>query len=643
MEMQLATSISDSRVKSARPFHLSTRSSLLILLFLSALIYIGNAWSPALLDDVDSGHALVSREMLQRHDYVVMYMNGIRYLEKAPLHYWMVAAAYQIFGQSEFSTRLPVALSMIGLVLLVFEFGRYFFNLRVGFYAGLITATSFGFFLFTRIMIPEAIYALQFTAAFYLFLRSWTGTLDTRVGYWGTSAVMALAVLTRGLIGFLFPLGGIVLFIIATRGWSRWRELRIFSSTIIFLAIAVPWHVIAELRAPGFFWSYVINEHFKRALGTRYPADYDAVPLVLWWVAHLAWFFPWSIFLPFALREFPSPRKWTRLNNSDQARLLFFAWAAVILVFFSVLGGSRMEYYSFGAWPAIALLLALGLARAEAAQTPWVTRLQAALAVVGCLVAGTLLILVYRSAAVHTDGDISDFLKPHSADFYRLSLGHFFDLTPRAFADLRFPALAAAITLLACTVGAWLLRKRCAPTATNLLLAGGTAIFFFIANDAYGIFEPYMSSKPLADVVNEYLQPQDELVIYGDFVDGSSLAFYTHRRAWIYNGRYNNLEYGSYYRDAPQIFLNDRSFRTFWNAHHRVFLFIPLGLHDQALKHLSENPAWRLTESGGKEIYTNQLITSSEASLAQVIYRHGESGTGSLGQKRCSDCKEAAH
>src|SRR6202040_4168922 len=166
---------------------LSRATAVILLFVLSALIYLGNAGFPALLDDADASHAMVSHEMLQRHDAIILYMNGIRYLMKAPLHYWAVAMSYAALGQNEFSTRLPVALAMIGLALLVNEFGRRFFGVRAGFYSGLVVSTSAGFFLFTRIMIPEAIYALEFAAIFYLFLRGWTGSLNPRAAYWGAA------------------------------------------------------------------------------------------------------------------------------------------------------------------------------------------------------------------------------------------------------------------------------------------------------------------------------------------------------------------------------------------------------------------------------------------------------------------------
>ncbi len=599
----------------------TSRLPALTLLALSAFLYLGTAFSPALLDDADASHALVAREMLQRGDWAVMYLNGIRYLQKAPLHYWWVALDYALLGQTEFATRLPVALSMIGLTLLVFEFGRRFFGERAGFYAGLVLATSVGMFIFTRIMIPEAIYALEFTAIFYLFLRAWTGSLSLRLGYWGAAAVMALAVLTRGLIGMVFPLGGIVGFILLTRSWHRWRELRLFSGTLIFVAIAAPWHLLAGWRSPGFFWSYFINEHLNRALGTRWPPDYDAVALWLWWLAHLAWFFPWSVFLPFALRQVPSPRTWGRgMTVESQARLLLFVWAAVIFGFFSVFGGSRMEYYSFGAWPAVALLLGLGLARAEQQSNRWLPRVQATMAVLGFAIAAVLAYLVWQASSIHGT-DISELLVTHDNSFYRLSMGHLFDLTPQAFADLRLPALLAAAALLVAPGAAWLLRRRERQQASNLAIAAGMAVFFFAANLAFSRFEPHMSSRPLAREVLNYLRPGDQLAIYGEFDAGSSMAFYTHRRAWLVNGRYNNLEFGSRYPDAPHIFLSDLQFRTFWRAPQRVFLFVPPDKRLEALERLPANSSWLLVEIGGKVVYVNQPLSPGQPTLAQTA-RH---------------------
>ncbi len=584
------------------------RFALLLLLCLAAAIYIGNAPYPGLLDDADASHATVSRAMLERGDPIILYMNGIRYLVKAPLHYWAVAVSYWLLGANEFSTRLPVALAMIGLTALSLAFARRYFGERAGLYSGLVVCTSTGFFLFTRIMIPEAIYALEFTALLYLFLRGWTGTLEPRLAYWGAAALTALAMITRGLVGVVFPAAIIGLFILATRGWNRWRELRLFSSTLIFLAIAAPWHILASLRAKTFFWSYFINEHINRAVGTRYPPDYDAVPLWIWLSLHWVWFFPWSVFLPQVFRDLPKPRTWKTLTAEGQARLLLVIWAGFTLLFFSLTFGSRMEYYSFGAWPAIAILLGSGLERAEEAAKPWVKKMQALLAILGVAIAGVLAALLWISAKVPAKGDISSLLQEHKDDLYRVSMAHMLDLTPQAFAFLRLPSALAAVALLWGFGMAWWLRRKERPVGAAICTAVSMAVFFFAANIALGVFGPYLSTRALAVKIMPQLRAEDAIVIYDEYDASSSVAFYTQRQVLIWNGRRNNLAAGSKYPDAPDIFLTDAQFPALWNGGKRVFLFVPAEKRKDVEKRLPAAGTYLLAESGGKALYANQPV-----------------------------------
>ncbi|HEV3254064.1 MAG TPA: glycosyltransferase family 39 protein [Candidatus Acidoferrales bacterium] len=601
---------------------MNRRFAILILLALSAGIYAGTAGWPALLDSSDAAHAEAAREMAQSGDWTILHINGIRYLEKPPLHYWLVAASYKLFGVSAFSTRLPLALAVVGLVLMVYVFARTWFGEKAGFYAGLVMCTAPGTFLFTRIMIPEAIYALEFTGIFYLFLRGWTGTLPRRAAYWGVAALMALAFLTRSLVGVVFPAGILFLFLVATGGWRRWRELPFLSGGLIFLAIAAPWHIAAGLRAPGFFWFYFLNEQVLRALGMRYPHDYEAVPLLIWWASHVIWFFPWVIFAPYALREFPRPRTWRQLDASGQARLLVFAWAGFILLFFSWTA-SRMEYYSFSGWPAIAILLGLGLERAEERRAAWLPRLQGGLAAVGVLIAAGLGGLLWISRGIQSTDDITKLLQTNPAGFYRVAMADFFDLTPQSFANLRQQGVVTILVLLLGLGGAWLLRRRRHALASSLTTAMAVACFLLCANWALGVFEPHLSSRPLAAEVEKYLQPGDQLALYGEYDAGSSFGFYTQQRLWIVNGRYNGLEFGSNYPDAPKIFLSDATFPGFWRGPRRVFLLVPPQQDREALARLPEDSTYFLAAVGGKTLYTNQPVKPDQPSLSELRERGG--------------------
>ena len=602
------------------------------LLIFSAGLYIGTAGSPALDDDdVDAAHAMVSQEMLKRNDFVVPHMDGLRYLIRPPMHFWMVAASYKLLGESEFATRLPLGLAMVGMVLLTFEFGRRFFGRRAGLYAALAVATSVGMFIFTRIMIPEAIYTLAFEGIFYLFLRSWTGSLNPRIGYWGAAALCAIAVLTRALIGLLFPAAAIVIFITLTRGWHRWRELRLFSSSAIFLAIAAPWHILAGLRSPGFFWAYFVNEHINRALGTRIPHDYGAVPLSIWWGAHLVWLFPWSLFVPLAFRKLPfSPRMWREpLAPSEQARLLLFVWAGVILLFFTLESGSRMEYYSFGAWPAISLLVGLGIAHAEESDQTWLRPIQqvlAGLAVAFTAIAGYFL---WVSMQVHVAGDISSHLALRSPEKYLTSMAHLFDLTPQSVADLRIPVIISSASILITFVTAWFLRERGISWLPNFALALGMVGFIIAAHMAYGVLNPTLSSRSLALEISKYARPEDQIALYGDIRVAPGIAFYSHRDVLLYDATDSNLRFGAQYPDAPKRFFEDSDFRALWKGSGRVFLVVPVEHKEELRQRLPGDSLWEFAETGGKAVYLNQpleiaqpSLASSDARLTSVALRH---------------------
>ena len=603
----------------------SRTTAVLILLGLALLIYVGNAAQPALLDDADGGHAVASQEMLRTGDWVVLHINGVRWMEKPPLHYWAVAVSYLLLGESAFSTRLPLALAVAGLVVMVYVFGRRFFGDRAGFYAGLVMCTGIGTYMFTRIMIPEAIYALEFTAAFYLFLRAWTGTIPLRTGCWGVAALCGLAVLTRAMVGIVFPVAIITIFLLMTGRRHPWREIPVFSSLLIFVAIAAPWHILAGVRAwradaPGFFWYYFINEQVLRALGYRYPHDFSAVPLAIWWPAHLVWFFPWSVFLPLAFRGLPKPRDWRRLDTPGIALLFTCVWAGFVFFFFS-LTASRMEYYTFSAWPAVALLLGRGIAYAEQQSAVWMRRLQAAVAVAGVMAAGILGWLLWVSRSVRVEGDISDLLQLKEMDFYTVAMASFFDLTTKAFAALRVPSMLAAGLFVFGFGGVYWMRRRGWTLGANIALSLVMAAFFFVANLAFQVFEPHMSSKRLADDLQRYLKPDDAVAIYGEYYGGCALGFYLHRQVLLYNGQYQGLEFGSYYPDAPRIFLDDHSFPAIWNSPKRVFLFAPKGEAQEVLVRLPRQSSYIMAESGGKLIFVNQPLTPDQPSLAQLQQR----------------------
>ena len=433
--------------------------SLCLLVLAWLILQIGGLFSPGLLDDVDSIYIEIAREMLQRHDYVTPYINGIRFFDKPPLMYWMAAASMHVFGIHDWAPRLPLALCVLALLLATYALGiRLFSSIspaqtpdRGGFYAALALATCIGPYLYTRFYIPDILLALWMTLAVHLFLialdRIGPAPSNNRVPHLPTlgrglspasrssllpclafAAVMALNVLTKGLIGLVFPVAFVFLYLAITRQLPLLLKLHPIASTVVFIAIAAPWHILAALRNPaismppglglparaGWAWFYLYNEHIARFLGKRIPHDYGLTPVWLFWLYLAIWIMPWTTFLPSAianhlrvLKEGATPRV-PRLRDSfivatagtsgrdpisspsheaervqhdplriahilkhetgqeteHEAALALVLWATVVLFFFSI--SNRQEYYSLPAIPALALMAAGLLAQADA-------------------------------------------------------------------------------------------------------------------------------------------------------------------------------------------------------------------------------------------------------------------------------------
>jgi len=594
------------------------RISVLLLVGLWLAIYMVGLSRPPLLDDADTVHAEAAREMLQRHDWVTLYVNGVRYLEKAPLMYWSVAASYKLFGISEWSTRFPLMLGVLAMILATYGLGRWAFGSEGGFDAGLVLATALGPYLFTRFLIPDVLVGLWLTLTFWFFLVSLEQPKPSRAVCWGLAVVCALNVLTKGLIGLVFPAGAIGLYLLLTGNLRRLLKMRLASSAIVFLAVGAPWHVLAALRNPpqgqvrGFLWFYFVNEHFLRFLNKRTPRDYDTVPLVLFWVLLILWLLPWTMFLPQSLQEVPW--RWRQLREQmsrrQKAFLLFVLWSLVIVGFFSF--STRQEYYTIPAIPAMALLVGGWLARERAAAAGSGERRagrisSAVLLAVGLAIAAAGFALLVFSKAPPPGTDLSDLLRKNPQD-YALSFGHFLDLTPQAMGAFRLPLFAFSSAFLVGTLTNWLLRRAGRVGGANAVLAAMMVVVLACVHSAFGIFSPILSSKDLAMAIQQQYRPGDQIVVTGLYENASSLNFYTGYRLHSLHVPGGNMWYGAQFPDAPRVFETPESFKTMWNGPKRVFLWTDQD-DPAALKGLT---SYVIARRGGKTIYSNRLGLATE-------------------------------
>ncbi|GGG65790.1 hypothetical protein GCM10011585_04390 [Edaphobacter dinghuensis] len=583
--------------------------------------------------------------MLVRHDWVTLYANGIRYLEKAPLLYWSIAASFKLFGVHTASARLPLALTVLALALAMESFGRRAFgSARAGLYSALILLSSFGIFIFTRITIPDVAVCLWLTLGMLCYWLTEQQEHPSPLLCWGFAACCALDVLTKGLIGIVFPMLIVLAHLLLTRGVrrsiTRIRQLFPLSSIILFLAIAVPWHVLIALANPtqghpgnlsfshghwtvpgptdgnvhGWLWFYFVNEQVLRYLNLRVPRDYDTVPLALFWGLLLIWLMPWSAYVFKAIASVPWMKSLRRqtLDASQSTLLLLGIWAALPMLFFSF--STRQEYYVLPTLPALTLLIAAWLAK-EADETESFSvpnrlaiagqRISVVLLILGSIAALAAGFFILHSQPPSPNTDLATMLRQNPGD-YALSFGHFLDLDTRAMGAFRTPLIITAIALFGGTLLNWLLRLKYKPHAANLWLAAGAFGFLLAAHLGLQIFSPILTSYNLAEAIAPQLKPDDMIVINGEYESGSTLGFYLQRNnIHILNGRSSNLWYGSFFPDAPPIFEDNNSIRLKWTGVRRVFLWQSL---DDPLPSLPTK-AYFIAQSGGKEIVSNQAST----------------------------------
>jgi 4-amino-4-deoxy-L-arabinose transferase-like glycosyltransferase len=585
------------------------RYYLAVILFAVA-VYVGCMISPpSLMDDVDAVQAQIARNMITSGDWVTARLDGVAYMEKAPLIYWMMAVSYKIFGVHDWSARIPVVLSSIGLAWITAAFGMWAFGRLAGFYAGLCMATSVGLFLFTRIQIPDVMVAAAMALSMWSFLRA-IDEVEARPRIWALifAATLGTSLLLKSLIGVVFPVAACVVYLAVTRQFGVWRRLRPLSGLLVILAIAAPWHILATLRNPpyfdltmhsapgeyhGFLWFFVMNEQVLRFLNLRYPRDYNTVPRVWFWLFHLVWLFPWSVYFPAVAKLSFRP-----VDRAGKTRLLALCWTGFVLVFFTF--STTQEYYSMPCYPALALLLGSAMA-AGGAYVKWGTRLLAVI-LAGCAIAAGALWWMTRGFS--TPGDISSALS-QNPDAYTLSLGHIEDLNLQSFAYLRAPLLAAAIAFLIGTIGTMVSTGKRAFVAAGIMMV----LFFQAARMALVVFDPYMSSRPLAEALMR--APEGKLIIDHHYYTFSSIVFYTNRDAWLLNGRFNNLVYGSYAPGAPDVFLDDAQWQKIWLAPERCYIVLSQAARARLEKLVGAEKLNVLAASGGKLILCNQPVQSS--------------------------------
>lgn len=314
-----------------------SNATLIAVFILPFILYVALLPAMPIMEPDEARYSLIPYEMNTRGDYITPHLKGVDYFEKPPLCYWATAMAFKAFGETPFASRLFVGLCAWGCVLLAYRMGLRLHDWMTGISSAAILSTSLLPFFMGRV------HVLDMPLSFFVALATWSGfrflTDQTRRKYWlyllyGASA---LAFLTKGLIGIVFPFAILFLWLCLLR---RWRDIpRLVSPVgiVIMLAVAGPWLVLVQQANPDFFRFFFIQEHFLRYTTTmhaRYQPLYYFIPIAI------AGIVPWLGFLPAALRGVKAER-----TLFDRSEFIFLVtWAGFIFLFFSLSSSKLIPY-----------------------------------------------------------------------------------------------------------------------------------------------------------------------------------------------------------------------------------------------------------------------------------------------------------
>ncbi|MEP7343304.1 MAG: glycosyltransferase family 39 protein [Acidobacteriota bacterium] len=589
---------------------------------MAVFFFVSVVSPPSLIDDVDSVTAQIARNMVESGDWVTARLNGIAYFEKPALRFWIIALSYRLFGVHDWAARIPLALSAVALCWLVRGIGQWAFRSGdgasplAGTLAGIVLATCVGLFLFTRILIPDVALTLTITLAMWALLRA-LDEEESNPGRWPPvfAVCLSLGFLLKGLVAFVLVIGPAIIYLLVTKqlfSKNTWRRINPLICVLIVLLICAPWLTLAMLRNPpyfdftmkseagkyhGFFWFFFLNEHLFRYLNLRHPRDYNTVPRAAFWLYHLLWLFPWSVYFPFLLKLNFKPA-----SRAGRMRLFCLCWIGFVLLFFTF--STTQEYYTMPIYPAFALLLGSALSEKQF-QFQWAARAAGTIALLAAVACGVALWLVRDLAPA---GDIADAMNNHIST---LSLGKAQDLTLTSLAWLRVPLALAFCAFLIGAVGGWWQAGRHAIVALALMMV----LFFNAARLAMVTLNPYFGSRPLAEALKA--APPGQLIVDDQYYSFSSVFFYANRRALLLNGRKMNLEYGSYAPDAPKVFINDQDLPRLWIQPERQYLTTSESAIPRLKDLLSGAQLHVVSKAGGKLLLTNQALDTSRT-IAEI-------------------------
>ena len=337
----------------------------ILVLLLALTITLLGIGSYGLYEPHEGHFAMVGQEMIWRNDWITPHLNGSPYLNKPPLLYWLIATSTYFLGSTEFSARLPIALTgWLGIVI-AWKWTRELWGIEKSRVCALMLSVTLGWFIFThQILIDVLLGTLLLCSNYFL----WRLIYQPRSSFnwWGTYLSLALCILTKGLIGIVFPLLSCLALIVVRRDWKIVRRIKLYRGLLLVMAVVLPWFLEVERANPGFLHYFIVNEHLDRIIDRRFPPDYEVSKVsALGYLAITAcWCFPWILFLPSVIKStwfewqqgFISSSPVQNRKHSDGIFLLAVGAILPVVLFLPL--SSRLIYYSIPAIPPYIILCA---------------------------------------------------------------------------------------------------------------------------------------------------------------------------------------------------------------------------------------------------------------------------------------------
>jgi len=356
------------RVDQMRQSNILNPVSILILVVVYALLWFGTLNYRHLIPSDEGRYAEIAREMLVTGDWVTPRYNGYKYFEKPPLQIWATATAFNIFGVGDWQARLWTALTGFLTIVFIGFTGARIYSSRAGWLAAVALASSPMWVIGGHINSLDMGLSAFLVAALCSLLLAQTSSNKTysRNWMWACWAFMALATLSKGVIGVAIPGMVFAVYSITAWDWKIWKRLHIISGSILFLAITAPWFVLIAQRNPEFLEFFFIHEHLQRFTQTAHSRTgpiYFFLPLLL------LGFLPWIAQVPGAIAQ-----TWRERNREFSSGWLLTCWFVVILGFFSI-SQSKLPGYIIPLFPALALIVGSQLDRnlgsSNSLSLPW--------------------------------------------------------------------------------------------------------------------------------------------------------------------------------------------------------------------------------------------------------------------------------